>query len=106
MAACNLDFTTQPSTLESSQTPMVSCVDYCYSLMASMPDGPSPCCECSGTLLEDGNSGTQIGECLTTNLGRYWCYVNPGSQCKDKFLSSRSTRALKLYVSYEACRGS
>ena len=48
-------------------------------------------------------SGHSIGECLTKLRGRYWCYVNPNSLCSDKTRSSRSSAAIKLYYSYDAC---
>merc|ERR1712018_1036101 len=60
-------------------------------------------CTCAGTIIEDDNTGRNIGECLTQLQGRYWCYVNPNIWCSDKTLSSRSTGGIKLYYSYEAC---
>jgi len=48
-------------------------------------------------------SGHSIGECLTKLRGRYWCYVNPNTLCSDKTRSSRSSAAIKLYYSYDAC---
>merc|ERR1712018_433520 len=60
-------------------------------------------CTCAGTIIEDGNTGRNIGECLTQLQGRYWCYVNPNIWCSDKTLSSRSTGGIKLYYSFEAC---
>merc|ERR1739842_216885 len=60
-------------------------------------------CDCSGAILEDGNTGGNIGECLTQHRGEYWCYVNPNSNCPDKSLSSRSRGPLKLYYSKAAC---
>jgi len=60
-------------------------------------------CTCAGTIIEDGNTGRNIGECLTQLRGRYWCYVNPNIWCPDKTLSSRSFGGLNLYYSYDAC---
>merc|ERR1711902_266624 len=45
-------------------------------------------CTCAGTIIEDANTGRNIGECLTQLRGRYWCYVNPNIWCSDKTLSS------------------
>merc|ERR1719182_33896 len=74
---------------------------YCLASLLSI--GVAYGCTCSGTILEDGNTGHSIGECLTKLRGRYWCYVNPNTLCSDKTPSSRSSAAIKLYYSYDAC---
>merc|ERR1712008_597960 len=58
-------------------------------------------CQCNGLQLPDGNSGRQIGQCLTTIGGRYWCYVNNNSGCYDKRRSSRNSL---LEYSFDACQ--
>ena len=58
-------------------------------------------CQCNGLQLSDGNSGKQIGQCLTTIGGKYWCYVNSNSGCLDK---RRSSRDSQLEYSFEACK--
>ena len=60
-------------------------------------------CECNGLQIYDGNSGRQIGQCLTTLGGRYWCYVNPYSGCYDAKKSSRTTGSFQLEYSFLAC---
>merc|ERR1712109_289772 len=58
-------------------------------------------CECNLLLLED-RGNRYIGNCQVkgrTN-GRYYCYVNPNSQCRDRRPSSRIKG---LYYSYDAC---
>ena len=57
----------------------------------------------TATLRNIDFSGRNIGECLTKLRGRYWCYVNPNTLCSDKTRSSRSSAAIKLYYSYDAC---
>ena len=60
-------------------------------------------CECNGLQIYDGNSGRQIGQCLTSLGGRYWCYVNPYSGCYDAKKSSRTTGSFQLEYSFLAC---
>ena len=63
-------------------------------------DGSSSC-QCSDLTVYDGNSGKNIGGCLTTHNGRYWCYVSANSPCLDKRESSRTKG---LFFSYAGCK--
>merc|ERR1711953_1007313 len=62
-------------------------------------------CECNGSIQYDGNSGRNVGECLTAINGRYFCYVSRYSDCYDKKWSSRSTADNELWYSFDACLG-
>eukprot|EP00092_Neocalanus_flemingeri_P074060 GFUD01091526.1.p1 GENE.GFUD01091526.1~~GFUD01091526.1.p1 ORF type:complete len:140 (+),score=29.29 GFUD01091526.1:22-420(+) len=63
---------------------------------------PTPNCECSDLTLRDGNSGKQIGNCLTSLTGKFWCYVSATSPCSDKIPAARATG---LFYSFQACLG-
>merc|ERR1712236_172199 len=63
----------------------------------------NPCgnyCECETIILRDERTQQNIGNCLTSYQGRFWCYVSANSQCPDK---RPSPRANGLYASYVAC---
>eukprot|EP00092_Neocalanus_flemingeri_P065437 GFUD01079573.1.p1 GENE.GFUD01079573.1~~GFUD01079573.1.p1 ORF type:complete len:116 (-),score=30.87 GFUD01079573.1:137-484(-) len=57
-------------------------------------------CECSDITLLDGNSGKNVGNCLTSINGKFWCYVSSISLCSDKI---KSPRASGLFYSFQAC---
>merc|ERR1739838_698888 len=59
-------------------------------------------CECSDITLNDGNSGKNIGNCLTSFNGKFWCYVSSSSPCTDK---TPAARAIGLFYSFKACSG-
>merc|ERR1739838_748575 len=59
-------------------------------------------CECSDITLNDGNSGKNIGNCLTSFNGKFWCYVSSTSLCTDK---KPAARAIGLFYSSKACSG-
>merc|ERR1711915_663696 len=62
----------------------------------------SSSCECSDLLLQDNESGDHLGNCFTSNEGKYWCYVPANSSCDDK---QESPRAHGLFYSMKACDG-
>merc|ERR1711872_625192 len=83
--------------------------DYCDEYPEDYPDecGDSPNsdedgCQCSDITLNDGNSGKNIGQCLTAIKGKFWCYVSESSTCSDK---KKAARQEGLYYSFLACDG-
>merc|ERR1712062_601641 len=64
-----------------------------------------PNCECNGNIQYDRNSDQNIGECLTSINGQFFCYVSPYSGCSDMKWSSRSTPDNELWYSFDACLG-
>eukprot|EP00092_Neocalanus_flemingeri_P035858 GFUD01039040.1.p1 GENE.GFUD01039040.1~~GFUD01039040.1.p1 ORF type:complete len:115 (-),score=34.47 GFUD01039040.1:379-723(-) len=66
-------------------------------------DGPPAAdCECSDITLLDGNSGKNVGNCLTSINDKFWCYVSSTSKCTDKKPAARATG---LFYSFQACLG-
>merc|ERR1712088_160627 len=52
--------------------------------VSGAPYSPNPPnCECNGNVQYDRNSDQNIGECLTSINGRFFCYVSPYSGCSD-----------------------
>ena len=76
-------------------------------LMDTVSGAPpiAPNCECNGNIQYDRNSDQNVGECLTSINGRYFCYVSRYSDCYDKKWSSRSTADNELWYSFDACLG-
>merc|ERR1712020_799682 len=74
--------------------------------VSGAPYSPNPPnCECNGNIQYDRNSDQNIGECLTSINGRFFCYVSPYSGCSDMKWSSRSTPDNELWYSFDACLG-
>merc|ERR1739844_40404 len=59
-------------------------------------------CQCADITVKDGNSGKNIGNCLTQYNDKFWCYVTSTSTCEDKSISARSNG---LFFSFTACKG-
>merc|ERR1711879_716884 len=51
------------------------------------------------------NNDQNVGECLTSINGQFFCYVSPSSGCSDMKWSSRSTPDNELWYSFDACSG-
>merc|ERR1712088_928270 len=64
-----------------------------------------PNCECNGSIQYDRNNDQNVGECLTSINGQFFCYVSPYSGCSDMKWSSRSTPDNELWYSFDACLG-
>merc|ERR1712018_1118179 len=64
-----------------------------------------PTCECNGSIQYDRNIDQNVGECLTSINGQFFCYVSPYSGCSDMKWSSRSTPDNELWYSFDACLG-
>merc|ERR1712156_1311139 len=62
-----------------------------------------PNCECNGSIQYDRNIDQNVGECLTSINGSFFCYVSPYSGCSDMKWSSRSTPDNELWYSFDAC---
>merc|ERR1712018_234614 len=62
-----------------------------------------PTCECNGSIQYDRNIDQNVGECLTSINGQFFCYVSPYSGCSDMKWSSRSTPDNELWYSFDAC---
>merc|ERR1719461_1287229 len=74
--------------------------------VSGAPYSPNPPnCECNGNIQYDRNSDQNIGECLTSINGQFFCYVSPSSGCSDMKWSSRSTPDNELWYSFDACLG-
>merc|ERR1712218_365602 len=63
-----------------------------------------PNCECNGNIQYDRNNDQNVGECLTSINGQFFCYVSPSSGCSDMKWSSRSTPDNELWYSFDACQ--
>ena len=70
-------------------------------VVLAKPGWRSSSCQCSDLTVYDGNSGRNIGGCLTTQNGDYWCYVPANSPCWDK---QESLRTNGLFFSYAGCK--
>merc|ERR1712156_284912 len=76
-------------------------------LMDTVSGAPpiAPNCECNGNIQYDRNNDQNVGECLTSINGQFFCYVSPSSGCSDMKWSSRSTPDNELWYSFDACLG-
>ena len=74
--------------------------------VSGAPSSPNPnSCECNGNIQYDRNNDQNVGECLTSINGQFFCYVSPYSGCSDMKWSSRSTPDNELWYSVDACIG-